>query len=390
LLRRGMMRWTLGQHAAALADMRRALPALQRAGDTLWTARALNARGMVYASLGLGSRADADFVAAERLWIETNQEVEAIHTVGNRALVALSSGDLPAALSFLDAAAARFRPLKVPTTGLSIDRCMTLLSAGLAADALAEAESAVRDIETIRGRSTKKAELLLTAAHCALAAQQPRKALDWAKAACNLFRAQQSSWWLARASLVYVQARHAVGPVSVDLLRAADRTASRLEDLACGDATQAHLLAGRVAIELGRTADAECHLVRAARTRRHGSAMSRASGWLSEALRAEAADHPRRMLVACRRGLDVLDEHRFALGASELRAQATAHGSELALLAQRHAARARRPRLLLTWSERWRATALAVPSVRPSAARARGHAPEPPARPAGPRPRLDQ
>src|SRR5262249_16693328 len=61
----------------------------------------------------------------------------------------------------------------------------------------------------------------------------------------------------------------------------------------------------------------------------------------------------------------VLDEHRWSLGASELRAQATAHGAELAALAQRHAARTRQPRRLLTWSERWRATALAVPAARP-------------------------
>ena len=73
------------------------------------------------------------------------------------------------------------------------------------------------------------------------------------------------------------------------------------------------------------------------------------------------------MLAACRQGLDVLDEHRLTLGASELRAQATVHGAELAALAQRHAAQAGRPRLLLTWSERWRATALAVPAVRPLA-----------------------
>src|ERR1039458_2038161 len=89
--------------------------------------------------------------------------------------------------------------------------------------------------------------------------------------------------------------------------------------------------------------------------------MSRASGWLSAALRAEAAAHPRRLLAACGRGLEILDEHRFTLGASELRAQATAHGAELAALAQRYAAQAHRPRLLLAWSERWRSTALAVP-----------------------------
>ena len=43
------------------------------------------------------------------------------------------------------------------------------------------------------------------------------------------------------------------------------------------------------------------------------------------------------------------------------------HGAELAALAQRHAARAGRPRLLLAWSERWRAAAQAVPAVRPVA-----------------------
>jgi len=53
------------------------------------------------------------------------------------------------------------------------------------------------------------------------------------------------------------------------------------------------------------------------------------------------------------------------LGSSELRAQTTAHGAELANLGQRHALRLGRPRLMLAWSERWRAVALSVPPVRP-------------------------
>jgi hypothetical protein len=166
---------------------------------------------------------------------------------------------------------------------------------------------------------------------------------------------------------VLVQARYEVGPVSQALLRQANRVAAELDALGASDAAQAHLLAGRVALELGRHDHAERHLEAVARTRRRGPALSRVSGWLGEALRAEAAGRPGPMLAACRRGLDVLDEHRFTLGASELRAQATVHGAELAALAQRHAARAGRPRLLLTWSERWRATALAVPPVRPLA-----------------------
>ena len=366
LLRRGIVRWTLGRYPAALDDLRQAVIVLRRAGDLLWTARALNARAMVYLAVGSTGRADADFGTAGRLSAEAGQELEAIYAAHNRGLVAFTLGDLPTALSHLDAAASRYRTLKVSIPPLSIDRCAVLLAAGLARDALAEADAAVRDIEQDRRPSTQKAELLLMAANCALAASQPQAAQDRAQAAYRLFRSQHSVWWQAHAARVVVQARHAAGPVSAGLLREANRAAARLDALGASDATQAHLLAGRVALELGRRDDADRHLLAAARSRHRGPALARASGWLGEALRAEAAGRPGRMLAACRRGLDILDEHRLTLGASELRAQATVHGAELAALAQRHAARAGRPRLLLTWSERWRATAQAVPAVRPT------------------------
>ena len=367
LYRRGYMRWTLGRYSAALDDLRRAIGVLQPAGDLVWTARALEGRGLVYLAIGLPGRADGDFLAAGRLFAEVGQELEAVHTVFNRGGSAFRSGDLPAALSFLDEAAFRYRLLNVPAPFLSHDRCDVLLAAGLVSDALGEADAAVRDIEQARGWSTMKAELLLVAASCALAAAQPEGAQERARAAERLFRSQQNAWYQAHAQLVLAQARYAAGPASGRLLRAANQAAVRLEALGSAEATQAHLLAGRVALALGRHDSAECHLLAAARIRRRGPAMSRASGWLAEALRAEAAGQSRRLLAACRRGLEVLDEHRFTLGASELRAQATGHGAELAALALRHLARAGRPRLLLAWAERWRATALTVPAVRPSA-----------------------
>ena len=98
---------------------------------------------------------------------------------------------------------------------------------------------------------------------------------------------------------------------------------------------------------------------------RYGPPLSRAVAWLAEALRAEAAGDPHRLMYCCRRGLDVIDEYRSLLGSSELRAQTTAHGAELATLGQRHALQLGRPGLMLAWSERWRAVALAVPPVRP-------------------------
>ena len=366
LHRRSCALLALGRHAEALDDARRAAAVLRRAGDKLWTARAVNARGMAYHAMGLPARADADFAAAERLFAETSQVLESIYMVHNRGLVASSLNDLPVALSYFDEAASRYGPLNVLVPDLAIDRCTVLLAAGLYGDALAEADAGVREIDRAHGQSPKKAELLLIAANGALAAAQPQAALDRAQAAYRLFRSQQSTWGLARTGLVLVRAHYAAGVVSAPLLRRASRAADQLEALAPSDAAQAHLLAGRVALELGRLDDADRHFRAAARTRRRGPAMSRASGWLGEALRAEAAGQPRRLLAACRRGLEVLDEHRFTLGASELRAQATAHGAELAVLAQRHAARTHRPRLLLAWSERWRATALAVPAVRPS------------------------
>jgi tetratricopeptide (TPR) repeat protein len=365
--RRAVVFWTLGRFPAALEDARHAVVVLRRAGDTLWTARALNNRAGIYLRLGSTSRADADYVSAIRLYSTTGQEYEALAPMLNRALVAFASGDLPAALARLDAATLSYQRLKIPAMPLRVDRCAVLLAAGLAGDALAEAEAALREIEEIHGRLTYKPELLLMAANCALAARQPRAALDWAQAAYRMFRSQRSAWRQPHAARVLVQARYEVGPVSAPLLREANRSAARLDALGSSDAAQAHLLAGRIALDLGRRDDAERHLAALARTRRRGPALSRVSGWLGEALRAEAAGRPSRMLAACRRGLDVLDEYRLALGASELRAQATVHGAELAALAQRHAAQARRPRHLLTWSERWRATAYAVPPVRPSA-----------------------
>ncbi|HEY6791195.1 MAG TPA: CHAT domain-containing protein [Trebonia sp.] len=365
-VRRAIVLWTLGRYPAAAEDARTALTVLRRADDQLWTARALNTRALIHLALGSTSRADTDFANAGQLFSETGQELEAVYTVLNRASVAFAAGDLPAALSLLGEAEARWRPLHVPTLALSIDRCAVFLAAGLVADAMAEADTAVRDTERLRGRSTKKAELLLVAANCALAAAQPDKALEWSQAAYRLFHSQRSAWWRAHAAFAVLQARFAAGQASARLLRQAIGTADLLAELGSSEAAHAHLLAGRVALEVGRLADADRHLAAAAEGRSRGRALTRVTGWLSAALQAQAADHPRQLMAACREGLAVLDEHRYTLGGSELRAQATMHGAELAVLARRYALRARDPRLLLTWSERGQASALAVPSVRPS------------------------
>ena len=211
LHRRGMALWRLGRYTAALDDLRRAVDVLRRAHDPIWTSRALTARGMVYLAVGSPGRADADFVAAGRLYAETGQELESVHTVLNSSFGRYALGNLPTALSYLDEAAARYRPPNVPTPFLGIDRCAVLLAAGLVDDALAGADAAIRDIEQFRGQAYWRSELLLMAANCALAAGQPQAAVDRATAAYRLFRSQQSAWWQAQAGLVLARARYRLG-----------------------------------------------------------------------------------------------------------------------------------------------------------------------------------
>jgi len=367
LFRRAYSWWVLGHHREALEDVRRAIPVLRQAGDVIWTARALTLRATVHLALGAVDRADADFTAAEALWDTTGQEHDKADAVESRGLAAFRAGDVPAALRLLDEAEERYAKLGTPTFMLSIRRCEVLMAAGLAAEALAEADAAIKVLDEIGGQSTRKAELLLAAARAARLAGDPHTATDRAGLAVRLFARQHRAWWEAHARLVLTEARHAAGRRSGRLVAAAAAVAGQLTALGAPAAPEAYLLAGRIALELGRAEEAERHLAVAARSRRGGPPLARMTGWAAQALRARAAGSARGVLEACRRGLDVLDDHRMTLGASELRARATAQGAELAALAQQACLASGGPRRLLVWSERWRATVLSAPPTRPPA-----------------------
>ncbi|UJA11717.1 CHAT domain-containing protein [Streptomyces collinus] len=367
LYRRAYVWWVLGRHREALEDVRRALPVLRQVRDDIWTARALTLRATVHLALGAVDRAVADFTAAERLWETTGQEHDKADAVESRGLAAFRSGDIPVALRLLDEAEERYAKLGTPTFMLSIRRCEVLMAAGLAPEALAEADTAIALLDRIGGQSTRKAELLLAAARAARSAGDPDTAIARAADAVRLFAAQRRAWWAAHARLVLIEARAAAGNRSGRLVADAAAVAERLASFGSPAAPEASLLAGRIALALGRTADAERHLTAAARGRHGGPPTARVTGWAAQALRARAAGSGRGVLEACRRGLDVLDDHRMTLGASELRARATAQGAELAALAQEASLAHGGARRLLEWSERWRATVLSTPPARPPA-----------------------
>jgi len=285
--------------------------------------------------------------------------------IHNQADLAFQLGDLPAALGFLDRATERYAALSVPMPEIALDRCAVLLAAGLATEALATVDEETRLHVGRGGEDTQTAELLFAAARSALAAGRLALATERAAAAKTLFRRQHRQWWEARASFILLQARQTSGGRNGRMSGQASAIADLLDQLHAEEAAAAHLLAGRLAAKRGDAAGADRHLASAARFRHHGPSFGRAAGWLAQAVRAESRGATPAVLIACRRGLDAASAHQQSLGAPELRAHAAAYGAELTAIAQRYALQRGDARMLLQWSERWRASALAAPTVRP-------------------------
>ncbi|WP_426502017.1 CHAT domain-containing protein [Dactylosporangium sp. McL0621] len=362
LMRRAHHLATMGRREAALADLDRAIPLLHRHGDVVWEARARSCRFGVYVNFGEAARAERDLAIAGRLFAEAGQELELAFIVHNRAELAVLAGDLPAALALLDEAEGRYARLGAYVSDLVVDRCKVLVAAGLAAEALALADAGVARLP---GRTADKAEMLFAAARAAQAAGRPQDAAERARAARDLFRAQHRRWWAARAAFLLVQSGYDAGRRDGRLRAVAERIADRLDELHAEEAGAAHMLAGRLATAGGRLAAADRHLARAAALGWRGPAYGLAAAWLAQALRAEARGRTRAALAACRRGLAAAAQHQQRLGAVELRIHAAAHGTELAAIGQRHALRRGDAGMLLRWSERWRAGALAPAPRRP-------------------------
>ena len=363
LMRRANVLMHMGRFREAHEDLCRALPYLRRAGDTMWEARSLTHRAEVFLGLGLPGRASADFARAEELFATSGQEREYATARHNLGLAALIRGDLPQALTYFDEAEKRYDALGENFPDLACDRCSALLAAGLAEDAAREADTALGRIPPGGGIPYKRAELLFAASTAALATGDATTAGERARHARRLFRTQGRALWGARADLVVAEARYAAGDRSASLFDSVERVTAHLDACRAGEAMRAHLLAGRLALSIGRATEADRHLEDAAKSRRRRPLLTRSVAWLARALQADARGNTRATLAACARGLDALDEHQMTLGATELRAYGTAHGAELALLAQRDALRRGDAHRLLFWSERWRATALAARST---------------------------
>ena len=364
-LRRGNVLVILGHINEAIEEYRRAVRTFRAAGDGLWEARALNNLGFAFIDRGDAPYADNALIRAEALLADAGRTFEAANVRSNRGLVASLYGQVPEALAHYDAAETMYADAGVRSAELSEVRCSTLLAVGLYDDALRHGQEAVGLLRSQGAAAAYRADALVRAAQAALAAGDPQIARAYATEAVRLFRRQERGRGETLARLTIVRARFTSGERSRRLLSDAANLAAAADRHRMAEGVEAHLLTAQVALALGDAAAAEPHLLRTARARSRGSALNRVIGWHASALRAEAAGSRRALFAACERGLQVIDAYQLTLGAAEMRAAATTHGTALITIAVREALAADDPLVLLRWTERWRARTFAIPAVRP-------------------------
>jgi tetratricopeptide (TPR) repeat protein len=364
-VRRGAVLQILGRTGDAIEDLRRAARTLRAAGDFVWEARALISLSNALIDRGDPHRAEEALTRAETLLSDADRSFEAAVARCNRGLVASLLGEVPAALAHYDAAEKMYADAGALPLELAEARCAALLAAGLHRDALRHAQKAVEMLRCRGASPAYRANALVRMGQAALAAGDPGAARVCATEAARLLRRQGRERGETLARLAVVRARYASGERSRRLLRDTAAAAAAADRHRVAEAVEAHVLAAEVALALGDATAAEPHLARAAAARSRGPALSRVLGWHAAARRAQAAKRRQAVFVTCERGLRILDAYQLTLGAVEMQASATAHGSALAQIAVGEAVAADDARLLLQWAERWRATTFAIPPVRP-------------------------
>jgi tetratricopeptide (TPR) repeat protein len=364
-MQRAVILQRLGRLDDALEGYKRALTAFRRRGDTLWEARLLNNRGLLHGYRGALAAADADLAEAERLHLSLGQDLALAEVRHNRGFVAARRGDVPAALAWFDLALDFFRANDVPHAIALADRCQLLLSVRLVAEGRSAAEQAVEEL-TRKGMAADLAEARLMLSEAALLDGDAEVALHEAEEARTAFARQDRGPWSALAEYASLRAAWLAGDRTPATLATARRLAGSLTGAGWPlPALDAGVIAGRIALARGRPDEARRELERAALARGRGPVEMRVRAWHAEALLRHESGRPQGVSSALRAGLRLLDRHRAALGATELRAHVSSHADELASFGLDVALAQGDPARILAWAERRRAGSLWLRPVRP-------------------------
>jgi len=367
LAQRGLVHARAGEAEAALECFRRALPALRRAGDALWEARVLLNRGILHVYRAAYREAETDLSRCRVRASQAGLDAMAAKATHNLGFTALRRGDVPRSLALIDEAHEQTTALGIDELSTVVDRAEALLVAGLADEAYTVLSEAVTR-HAGSGFAYDLAEVRLAKARAALPAGEPAVAAQEAARARRAFSSQGRPGWAALARHVEVRGRWAVGERGASLLRAALASADELNAVGWPVAAQhSRIIAARLALHAGRADLADDLLQQASSARRRGPAELRSAAWHAQALRHLDRRERAAALAALRRGLAVVADYAQTLGATDLRASAASYGGELAGTGVGVALETGRARTVLDWAERWRASTLRQPALRPPA-----------------------
>jgi len=358
--RRGTLLLRAGRVDLAIRELTASLESLRLLDDRSWVLTGLVNRGAAYLTRGDTAAAEADLTAAAALADDLGYTAEGAFARANLAFVHSLQGNVPKALASFADAEVHVRRSGTSVAPLLSMRAELLLSVRLLGEAQETAETAMAEFES-EGNALGAADTRLLLAQIAARGGQHAKAGGLARQAGADFRRLGREDLAALCRLWRIATGSRVGAAEADaVVRAMVSAGWR------GPAVEARILAFSRARTTAEREAGLRHLAEAARWRsRSGAADLRARAWFAEALRREAVGRPAGAERAALRGLEILDEHRASLPATDLRAHVAAHRTDLVRLGMRLTLAAGSARRVARWAERGRATHLLQRPVRP-------------------------
>lgn len=355
-------------HRRVSGDAARALRLVRQVGDELWEARLLNARGLLHLDRGELDAAETDLAGARDIFDRLGARAAALDMTVVIAEIALLRGEVLAALEMLDEVEPALTAGRAHEYNLeNLEECR--MRALVAVRMLPEARAAAEALLELCARTRRRdwvPSIALDLAAIAMMAGDAVAGARLASRAERLFVARGRSANAALARAMLLRARLQQGGLQRASVRSALEAAAVLGTARWrGDELRTRLVAARVALAVGDGATAAEQLTLAQTLGTHGTVTDRIELHHARALQALSRGEPAAAERLLRRGLQLLDDYRGALGAIELRATASGIGAELAQQGLRIALASGRPAMILAWAEQLRGNALRLPSVRP-------------------------
>ncbi|RNL63027.1 CHAT domain-containing protein [Nocardioides marmoriginsengisoli] len=358
----GMVLMRNGDTAEASDQFAAALEPLQDLPEHL--AGVHTNRGYMYLKLNDPLRAADDFTRATDLYGAAGETLLRAKAQFNLAYAQLLRSDLVAAIRGMDeAAAVLIQEAPINQAIVEQDRAEVLLASGRAQEAAAALEAAVTAYGNA-GLRRFQADCEIILARTVLA-DDPARSRALAARASRRYDAHGSPVPATQARAAVVIAEIEGGATTKSLLTRADALAADLRKAGLRhDADRLALHTARLAIRRRELPDAAARLAKV-RTNADSPISIRL---LTRELRAEhaaARNHPGRSRSYARQGLGELHSWQATFGSLDLQTSTVGHGQHLARLGLRAAMADGSPAVLFEWSERARALASRVTSLRP-------------------------